>query len=163
MNAEDKAHLDAIMKSFQQRLAKSKDAQEQRQTEEDVGYAEFKRVVSETIRPAMEDIGNELKAAGHHYEISEVRDGRSQRDARITLAVTIIGGPTSAHRRGDNTVSVSFYRTGATTVTMEAVTQIKKEKNDVTGPRGNYAPSEITTDLVQKEILKVLDAIFSAR
>jgi len=53
--------------------------------------------------------------------------------------------------------------TGATTVTMEAVTQIKKEKNDVTGPRGNYAPSEITTDLVQKEILKVLDAIFSAR
>jgi hypothetical protein len=92
-----------------------------------------------------------------------VRDGRSQRDARITLAVTIIGVPTSAHRRGDNTVSVSFYRTGATTVTMEAVTQIKKEKNDVTGPRGNYAPSEITTDLVQKEILKVLDAIFSAR
>ncbi len=37
MNAEDKSHLDAIMSSFEQKLAKSKDARTQRQSEEDAG------------------------------------------------------------------------------------------------------------------------------
>jgi hypothetical protein len=160
MNKEDKAHLDAIMKSFEQRLAKSKDAQEERQSKEDIGYAEFKRVLSEAIRPAMEDIGNELKAGGHEYEILEVGDERSRREARITLTITISGVPTSAYR-SDNTVSVSFYRTGATTVTIQALTQMRKHKNAMAGQRGNYAASEITTSLVQKEILKVLDEVYS--
>ena len=62
MNAEDKARLDAIMSSFEQKLAKSKDARSQRQSEEDAGYAEFKRVQRDVIRPAMEDMANELKA-----------------------------------------------------------------------------------------------------
>ena len=90
MNAEDKAHLDAIMKSFQQRLAKSKDAQEQRQTEVDVGYAEFKRVVSETIRPAMEDIGNlpssrqwAVLSIGGIYETHADTDGIEKDRPRI--------------------------------------------------------------------------------
>jgi hypothetical protein len=161
MNKEDKARLDTIMTSFKETLAKSKDAQEQRQSAEDVGYGEFNRVRSETIRPAMEEIGQELKAGGHAYQIIEVGDGRNQRDARITLAVTIIGIPMSADRR-DNTVSVSFYRTGAATVTIQAETKIRKRTNNVAGQRGNYAASEITTDLVQKEILKVLEAVFSA-
>ncbi|GAC1397396.1 MAG: hypothetical protein NVSMB52_11040 [Chloroflexota bacterium] len=161
MNQDDKAHLDLIMTSFKERLAKSKDAQEQRQSEEDGAYEEFKRVRAETIRPAMEDIGQELKAAGHEYEIIEVADGRSQRDARITLAVTIIGIPTSAHRR-DNKVSVSFYRTGATAVTIQAETQIKKNMKSVAGQRGNYDASDITTDFVQKEILTVLEEVFRA-
>lgn len=135
MNTNDKARLDLIMNAFRERLAKSKDAQEQRQSEEDVGYKEFTRVRAETIRPAMEDIGQELKAGGHEYEIIEVGDGRSQRDARITLAVTIIGIPTSAYRR-DNKVSVSFYRTGASTVTLQAETQIKQNMKGIAGQRG---------------------------
>jgi len=162
MNTSDKAHLDLIMTAFRERLAKSKEAQDQRQSEEDVGYGEFYRVRAETIRPAMEEIGQELKAGGHAYEIIDVGDGRSQRDARISLAVTIIGIPTSAHRR-ENKVSVSFYRTGPATVTIQAETQIKKNMNNVAGQRGNYDASEITTDLVQKEILKVLDEAFGAR
>jgi hypothetical protein len=162
MNNENKAHLDTIMNSFKERLAKSKDAQEQRQSKEDVGYAEFKRVLSKVIRPAMEDIGNELKAGGHDYEIAEVGDERSQRDARITLTVSISGVPTSTYR-SENTVSISFYRTGSTTVTIQAMTEIRKHKNGVAGLRGNYAASEITTELVQKEILKVIEAVFSAR
>ncbi|MDQ6735575.1 MAG: hypothetical protein M3Z35_15895, partial [Nitrospirota bacterium] len=91
MNAEDKARLDAIMSSFEQKLAKSKDAKSQRQSEEDAGYAEFKRVQTVVIRPAMEDMANELKARGHDSQISEVGDERSQRDVRITMTLTIGG------------------------------------------------------------------------
>jgi hypothetical protein len=65
--------------------------------------------------------------------------------------------------RPDNTVSVSFYRTGVNTVTIQAESQIKKDKKGVTVQRGNYAASEITADLVQKEIVKVLEEVFSVR
>ena len=162
MKSEDKAHLDSIMQSFKQRLATSKDVQEQNQSKEAAAGADFKRVMSEVIRPAMEDIGRELKAGGHEYEIIEIGDERSQRDARITLTVTISGVPASTYRQ-QNTVEVSFHRTGATGVTIQVVTEIKQRRTGVAGQRVNYAASEITTELVQKEILKVLEEVFSAR
>jgi hypothetical protein len=161
MNAEDKARLDAIMSSFEQKLAKSKDARSQRQSEEDAGYAEFKRVQRDVIRPAMEDMANELKARGHDSQISEVGDERSQRDVRITMTFTI-GGVSATAFSPENTVSVSFSRTGSTTVTIQATTPIKN-RSDLAGQRGNYAASDITTDIVQKKILEVLQEVFTPR
>lgn len=161
MNAEDKARLDAIMSSFEQKLAKSKDAKSQRQSEEDAGYAEFKRAQTEVIRPAMEDMANELKARGHDSQISEVGDERSQRDVRITMTLTIGGVPDTTFSP-ENTVSVSFSRTGSTTVTIQATTPIKN-RSGLDGQRGNYAASDITTDMVQKKILEVLQEVFTPR
>src|SRR5688500_20062636 len=100
------------MSSFEQKLAKSKDARTQRQSEEDAGYAEFKRVQADIIRPAMEDMANEVKARGHESQISEVGDERSKRDVRITMTITI-GEVAAAAVSPDNTVSVSFSRTGS--------------------------------------------------
>jgi hypothetical protein len=159
MNPEDKSHLDAIMSSFEQKLAKSKDARTQRQSEEDAGYAEFKRVQADIIRPAMEDMANEVKARGHESQISEVGDERSKRDVRITMTITI-GEVAAAAFSPDNTVSVSFSRTGSTTVSIQATTPIKS-KSGLATQRGNYAASEITTGMVQKKILEVLQEVFT--
>lgn len=161
MNTEDKSHLDAIMSSFEQKLAKSKDARTQRQSEEDAGYAEFKRVQTDVIRPALEDMANELKARGHDSQISEVGDERSKRDVRITMTITIGGVPAAAFSP-ENTASVSFSRTGATTVSIQATTPIKS-RSGLASQRGNYAASEITTGMVQKKILEVLEEVFSSR
>lgn len=161
MNAEEKSHLDAIMRSFEQKLAKSNDARIQRQSEEDAGYAEFKRVQKDVIRPAMEDMANELKARGHESQISEVGDERSKRDVRITMTITIAGVP-SAISSPEHTVSVSFSRTGSTTVSIQATTPIKS-RSGLAGQRGNYAASEITTGMVQKKIIEVLEEVFSPR
>ncbi|MBA2253067.1 MAG: hypothetical protein H0W13_10265 [Nitrospirales bacterium] len=161
MNAEDKSHLDAIMSSFEQKLAKSKDARTQRQSEEDAGYAEFKRVQTDVIRPAMEDMANELKARGHESQISEVGDERSKRDVRITMTITIGGVPATGFS-AESAVSVSFSRTGSTTVSIQAMTPIKS-RSGLTSQRGNYAASEITTGMVQKKILEVLEEVFSTR
>lgn len=161
MNAEDKLRLDAIMNSFEQKLAKSKDARTQRQSEEDAGYAEFKRVQRDVIRPAMEDMANEFKARGHESQISEVGDERSQRDVRITMTLTI-GGVPSTTFSPENTVSVSFSRTGSTTVSIQATTTVKN-RSGLAVQRGNYAACEITTDMVQKKILEVLQEVFNPR
>ena len=160
MKEEDKSHLDSIMKEFEQKLAKSRDEKEQRQSKEDASFMEFKRVRTEIIRPAMEDIGNELQARGHNSEISEVGDERSKREAKITMRITIGGIPTSAYAP-ENTVSISFLHTGQTTISIHAA--IPKNRGEFTAQRGCYAASEITTDLVQKKILEVLEGVFRPR
>jgi hypothetical protein len=160
MKEEDKSHLESIMKQFEEKLAKSKDEKERRQSEEDASFIEFKRVRTEVIRPAMEDIGNELKARGHNSEISEVGDERSKREAKITMRITIGGVPTSTYAP-ENTVSVSFSPMGHTTISIHAA--IPKSRSEFTAQRGSYAASEITTDLVQKKILEVLEEVFKPR
>ena len=159
MKEENESHLQSIMQKFEQKLAKSKDAKERQQSEEDAFYLEFKRVRTGVIRPAMEDIGNKLKTMGHAVEISEVGDERSKRDVKITLRVTIGGVPSSAYIP-ENTVSVSFSHTGHTTVSIQASTP-SQHRSEFAGSRGNHALSEITADLVEKKILEVLEEVFS--
>ena len=159
MKKEDESRLESILKTFEQKLAKSKDAKDQRQSEEDVFYMEFKRIRTQVIRPAMEDIGNQLKARGHNSDISEVGDERSKRDAKITMSITMGGVPSSAYAP-ENTVSVSFSHTGHTTISFHASTPMQNRRG-FTGLRGNFAASEITTDMVEKKILEVLEEVFS--
>jgi hypothetical protein len=159
MKKEDESRLESILKTFEQKLAKSKDVKEQRQSEEDVFYMEFKRIRTQVVRPAMEDIANQLKARGHNSEISEVGDERSKRDAKITMSITIGGVPSSAYAP-ENTVSISFSHTGHTTISFHASTPMQNRRG-FTGLRGNFAASEITTDVVEKKILEVLEEVFS--
>ncbi|OGW67387.1 MAG: hypothetical protein A3H49_07070 [Nitrospirae bacterium RIFCSPLOWO2_02_FULL_62_14] len=159
MKEENGSQLQALMQNFEQKLAKSRDARDRQQTEAEAFYLEFKRVRTEIIRPALEDIGNQLKAKGHAVEISEVGDERSKRDAKITLRVTIGGVPSSAYVP-ENTALVSFCHTGHTTVSIQASTP-SQHKSDFAGSRGSYALSEITTDLVERKILEVLEEVFS--
>ena len=159
MNKEDKSHLESIMDKFEQRMAKSKDVKDQRQSEEDIFCMEFKRIRAQVIRPAMEDIGNQLKARGYNSEISEVGDERSKRDAKITMRMTIGGVPSSAYAP-ENTVLVSFSHTGHTAISIHASTPLQN-KRGFPGQRGSFAASEITTDLVEKKILEVLEEVFS--
>lgn len=159
MKEENESHLQSIMQKFEQKLAKSRDAKDRQQSEEDAFYLEFRRVRTEVIRPAMEDIGNQLKTKGHNVEIAEVGDERSKRDAKITLRVMIGGVPSSAYIP-ENTALVSFCHTGHTTVSIQASTP-SQHKSEFAGSRGNYALAEITTDLVEKKILEVLEEVFA--
>jgi hypothetical protein len=158
MKKEDELHLESILKSFEQKLADSKDAKDLQQSKDDAFYIEFDRVRTEVIRPAMEDIGAQLKARGHGCEISEAGDEKRKRDAKITMSITI-GARTSTYAP-EHVVSISFARAGHTSIAIHAATSVKTRRAFV-GPRGNYAASEITTDLVQKTILEVLGEIFN--
>lgn len=162
MKEENKSHLESIMKKFEQKLARSTDAKERRQSEEDAFHSEFKRIRTQIIRPAMEEVGNELKTMGHNCEISEVGDERSKRDAKITMSITLGGVPTSAYAP-ENTVSVAFSHTGCNSISIHASTPMRnmRHRSGFAGPRGSHAAPEITTDLVQKTIIEVLEEVFS--
>ena len=159
MNKENESHLDTILHSFEQKLAKVKDAQAQRRSAEDTSYIEFKRVRTEIIRPVMDDIATQLKARGHTVELSEVGDERSKRDAKMTMRITIGGVPSSAYVP-ENTVLVSFSHGAHANISIQASTP-SQHRSGFPGARGDYAFSEITADLVEKKILEVLESVFS--
>jgi hypothetical protein len=159
MKEANESQLHTLMQNFEERLAKSRDARDRQQTEAEAFYLEFKRVRTGIIRPAMEDIGTQLTAKGHTVELAEVGDERSKRDAKITLRVTIGGVPSSAYIP-ENTALVSFCHAGHTTVSIQASTP-SQHKSDFAGSRGSYALAEITTDLVEKKILEVLEEVFA--
>ena len=159
MKEANESQLQSIMQQFEQKLAKSKDAKDRQLLEEDVFYLEFKRVRTEVIRPVMDDIGDQLKAKGHTVEIAEVGDERSKRDAKITLRVAIGGVPSSAYIP-ENTAVVSFCHTGHTSVSVQASTP-SQHKSEFSGSRGIHGLAEITTDLVEKKILEVLEEVFA--
>ena len=159
MKEEDRSRLDSIMTQFEQKLTKSKDAKERRQSEEETFYTEFRRVRTSIIRPAMEEIGNQLIARGHNVDISEVGDERSRRDAKITMSITI-GGVVSSAYTPENTVSIAFAHAGHTTISIRASTPIKN-RSGFAGARGNYAISEMTTELVEKKLIEVLEEVFA--
>lgn len=158
MKEANESQLQALMNNFEQKLAKTRDAKDRQQSEAEAFYLEFKRVRSEVIRPAMDDIGTRLKAKGHTVEISEVGDERSKRDAKITLRVAIGGVPNSAYVP-ENTASVSFCHAGHTTVSIQASTPAQ-QKSDFSGQRGIYSLAEITTELVEGKILEVMEEMF---
>jgi len=159
MKEANESQLQTLMQNFEEKLAKSRGARDRQQSEEDAFYLEFKRVRTEVIRPAMDDIGNQLKAKGHTVEIAEVGDERSKRDSKITLRVAIGGVPSSAYIP-ENTALVSFCHTGHTTVSIQASTP-SQHKSDFSGSRGIHALAEITTDLVEQKILEVLEEVFA--
>ncbi len=159
MKAANESQLQTLMENFEQKLAKTRDAKDRQQTEAEAFYQEFKRVRAEVIRPAMDDIGTQLKAKGHTVEIAEVGDERSKRDAKITLRVAIGGVPSSAYV-AETSASVSFCHGGNTTVSIQASTPAQS-KSEFAGLRGNYALAEISTELVEAKVLEVLEEMFS--
>lgn len=159
MKEANDSQLQTLMQNFEQKLAKSRDAKDRQQSEEDAFYLEFKRVRAEIIRPAMDDIGNQLKAKGHTVDIAEVGDERSKRDSKITLRVAIGGMPSSAYIP-ENTAMVSFCHAGHTSVSIQASTP-SQHKSEFSGSRGIHGLAEITTDLVERKILEVLEEVFA--
>jgi len=158
MKEANESQLQTLMQNFEEKLAKSRDVKDRQQSEAEAFYLEFKRVRTEIIRPALDDIGNQLKAKGHTVEIAEVGDERSKRDSKITLRVAIGGVPSSAYIP-ESTALVSFCHTGHTSVSIQASTP-SQHKSEFSGQRGIYALAEITTDLVERKILEVLEEVF---
>lgn len=159
MKVENEFQLQSILQKFEEKLAKSRDAKDRQQSEVDAFHLEFKRVRAEVIRPAMDDIGSQLKAKGHTVEIAEVGDERNKRDAKITLRVAIGGMPISAYVP-ENTALVSFGHAGHMSVSIQASTP-SQHKSDFSGSRGIHPLAEITTDLVERKILEVIEEVFA--
>ena len=163
MKKETKSQVDILMDKYKRRLTEAKKKQEQIKSEEDAFLKGFKRLRKEIIRPVMEDIGNHLKTQGHDYRISEEEEsvdseGRT-RDAKITMSIFPAGVERAAYTT-ENTPSVSFFATRYKKKIWAHRSNMMPGRGGRAGGCGEFNSEAMTSDVVEREVLRVLREIF---
>ena len=126
---------------------------------------EFANLRRSVVRPVFEAVGAILKARGHAFEISEdeyaFEPGDTTTEARIAIRL-LPAGPEGAVPRPEHCPSLAFA-----TRYYNRVVEIHRgalgSRSDVSaGPRGAYQLAQVTTALVENELLKLVAEIARA-
>ena len=112
-------------------------------------FAELKLSV---IRPALETLGNKLKAHGHEISISEDTSGR------ISIHIVPAGARKSIHPY-DWFPTLSFVGAPFTRTVGLHGRNARRNSESASGPRGDYKPSQLNKEVVEKELMKFVGEI----
>ncbi|HEX8564250.1 MAG TPA: hypothetical protein VF648_01185 [Pyrinomonadaceae bacterium] len=158
-----KKQLDEILNQYENRETEVKQYKDQRQIEAENFVADFKRLRQEVIRPVFENIGNQLKARGHDYEIreqDETTDAQGRRQPpQILMSIYPSGVERSAYR-ADSTPKITFYpETSIRSVHLHLST-MQPGKGGSAGNREKFPINEIDTDTIEKHVIKAVGDIF---
>lgn len=155
MKEENKEQLDSLMDKHDQRLMKTKKWDEESKLKEAAFQKEFKQLEEKVIRPVMEDISNKLKSRGHECIIGEadpheleVMTGKSG----ITMSVCA-KARVEHFSSSTNYPHISFISGGSSTPKVRMRTTPGLDTNE-------YGFNELTSDIVEKEILTFLERVF---
>jgi hypothetical protein len=163
MKEETKSQLDILMNKYKKKLTEPENKKEQQMSGEDIFLSEFRRLRKEVIRPAMEDIGNQLKSHGHDFEVLEEEEsvdheGRTQ-DANIIMRIFPAGNDKSIYRH-EGTPGISFHAAKYKMKIWIHTSTVLPKRGGQAGSRGEFKPEEINTDLVEQKTLALLKEIF---
>ncbi len=112
-------------------------------------FAKLKRSV---IRPAFETIGNMLKERGHEINISEDAGGK------ISIHIVPAGAKKSIHPY-DWFPTLSFVGAPFTRTIGLHGRNARRNSESSSGPRGDYRPSQVNKEIVEKELMKFVGEI----
>lgn len=158
--------LDAILETYDRKLKEKKEGIEKTKKEEETFLKEFKKTRSQVIRPVMEEMGRRLKERGHNYRIKEEEEtqdseGRTK-DARITMDIYPSElDPVEYILEPGSTPTISFSAIRYKKKVAIYGSNIMPYRGGTGGPRGEFDISQINSDFVTQEILKMLQEIFS--
>jgi hypothetical protein len=159
MKDEDSKKLRAIVEAYNARIDAASAKKAETKSKEAAFLEAFRKVISETIRPAFEEIAAVLKADGHgativQAEESRATDERSEKHESVKLSV-IPKGSTKV-RDHDSLPEVVF--TGDTSrerIRVYASERMPGESGGST-PRGDHTLDQLTSEFVVNLTLEVL-------
>jgi hypothetical protein len=167
---DTKARLEAALARYEKRLADVRKKQEIKHKRNDAFVAEFELLVEETIRPIMGDVGAALRQRGHGYELATTMgytdfDGR-MRHTQIMMRVFPAGVDRSLFT-STNTPYVAFvcdWLDAQVNVQESTLFPLGTSKQSPaagrSGKRATYAIRQLTSPVVEREIVDVLAGIF---
>lgn len=113
---------------------------------------DFAKLKLSVIRPALENIGNMLKERGHEINISE--------DAGGKLSIHIVpAGATKSIHPYDWFPTFSFIGAPFTRTIGLHGRNARRNSESASGPRGDYKPSQVNKEIVEKELMKFVGEI----
>jgi len=113
---------------------------------------DFAKLKLSVIRPAFENIGNMLKERGHEINISEDAGGK------ISIHIVPAGARKSIHPY-DWFPTLSFIGAPFTRTIGLHGRNARRNSESASGPRGEYRPSQVNKEFVEKELMKFVGEI----
>ena len=113
---------------------------------------DFAKLKLSVIRPAFETVGNMLKERGHEINISEDAGGK------ISIHIVPAGVKKSLHPY-DWYPTLSFFGAPFTRTIGLHGRNARRNSDSASGPRGEYRPSQVNKEIVEKELMKFVAEI----
>jgi hypothetical protein len=159
MNDEDAAKLRSIVEAYKAKTDAAAAKKADKKSKEAAFLEAFRKMITETIRPAFEEIVAVLKANGHDATIaqsqeSRATDGRPEKHESIRLTV-IPKGYTKVHDH-DSLPEVAFTGDTSNERIRVFVSERMPGESGGSGPRGDHTLDQISSDFVIKLTLEVL-------
>jgi hypothetical protein len=113
---------------------------------------DFAKLKLSVIRPAFENIGIMLKERGHEINVSEDAGGK------ISIHIVPAGAKKSIHPY-DWFPTLSFIGAPFTRTIGLHGRNARRNSESASGPRGDYKPSQVNKQFVEKELMKFVGEI----
>lgn len=155
----NKKELDNIMNRFSNDSNGLQAKKAEERVLQDEFLKEFHRLKKEVIWPTIVDIGNQLSQYQHDFHVSEEEEyvdaTANFQPASITLNI-YPASLSKASQKTESTPYISFISNRYAKKIGIMVSTMMPGEGGVIGSHGEYDPSEITPELVEKEIIEVL-------
>lgn len=151
--AEDpNAKLGKALDEFTVRRAAGRHEKPQEKAAEDSFPGDFAKLKLSVIRPVFENVGNQMKARGHDFNISEEPGGK------ISIHIVPTGVNKSIHPY-DWFPTLSFFGAPFTRTIGLHGRNARRNSSGGSGQRGDFALSQVSKELVEKELTTFIGEI----
>ncbi len=170
MREETRERLETLMARYEKRLADERKRHEANRRRHDVFVGEFERLIDDTIRPAMDEVGAALRHRGHDYEIATTQaytdSDRRPRHTQVTMRIFPAGIQRSLFT-STATPYIAFvcdWLEARVTVRESAAMPAGPAKlpaaPEKSGKRADYYVRQVTPGAVEREIVDMLAGVF---
>jgi hypothetical protein len=162
MKNQTRQELEALLDSYRRKRQEAKRRQDQEQYELELYLDDFKDLREKVIRPVMEEMGDILEQNGHEYNINEREYSLDKKafalEALIEFKIFPRGNEEEFY--AENHPSVMFSSDVASQKVKVHGSYVMPERRGERELIRTYSISEITGDIVEKEILEILTKAF---
>jgi hypothetical protein len=163
---ETKKRLANLLTRYDEEQSEARKNAQATKTEQEELLNSFGQLRQKVIRPVMEDIGAVLKTHGHDYKIVEedasTDDQGKQKDALISMYIFPSGaGAKATTIELCNFPRISFSPDSYWRRVIVHSSNMTPTRGGSSGGRGEYSVSQVTSELVEKELVKLLEEVLN--
>ena len=159
MDETTNKQLTDILDSYEAKRVAAQQKLEQEKTEHELFLEDFTRLATSTIRPAMEEISEQLKKRGHEFEITEQQESIGSEGRTHNAGITLMiypNGQRSRYPNERNTPHIGFMTHSYKRNVYVYECTMMPGRGGRAGSAREYELNQITTQVIHDHILKVL-------
>ena len=166
MEEETKNHLAHVLNRYDEEQSGAKKQAQETKTEQEGLLQSFGQLRTEVIRPIMEDIGTVLKTRGHDYKIVEEDISTDEQGTQKKVMISMYIFPSRAGAQATTREllhfpHISFKPDPYWRRIIIHTRNVTLTYGGLSGGRGEYSISQITSEFVEKELVQIVEEILN--